>query len=103
MNRIRRQVPIQPFNNNAGFGFPQNFFNQFPQPQPGQGTQGTYVSSSQTVNSRFGEDEPVVSGQSTVVHHHKGQYHQTNTYVRPDGSVTSNQHSGKCIQFQLDQ
>lgn len=92
MNRVRRQIqPIQPFGN-VGFGFPQPLFPNFPQ---GQGTQGTFASSSQSVSSRFGEDEPVYTAQSSVGHHSKGQYHQTNTYTRPDGSVTTNKQSGK--------
>lgn len=91
MNRVRRQFqPIQPF------GFNQNFPN-FPVIQPGQG-QGSFVSTSQTLNSRFGDDEPTVSGQSTVIHTNKdGKVTQTNTYLRPDGSVTTNKQTGTWI------
>lgn len=90
---MRRQLqPIQPFGN-AGFAFPQFAFPAFP--QPGQGGQGTFVSSSQSLDNRFGGDEPVVSGQSSVVHHNNGQYHQTNTFVKPDGTVSTNHHSGE--------
>ena len=89
LNRVRRQV--QPFGN-AGFPF-QPF--PFPAIQPGAGGQGSFVSTSQTLNSRFGEDEPVVSGQTTVIHSNDGKYTQTNTYLRPDGSVTSNKQSGE--------
>jgi hypothetical protein len=81
LNRVRRQVqPFQPFGQPA-FGFPA-----FPNIQPGQG-QGTFVSSSQTLNSRFGDDEPVVTGQSTVIHSTGNKVTQTNTYLRPDGST----------------
>jgi hypothetical protein len=91
--RLRRQV-----NNN--FGFPQFGFPQpaFPQPtfnfQPGApGTQTSFTS--QTLNSRFGEDsQPVVTGQSTQFTSTGNKFQQTNTFIRPDGSVTSNKQSG---------
>jgi hypothetical protein len=87
LNRVRRQV--QP--NFGGFAFPQPVFN-FPQIQPGQG-QGSFVSSS--LSSRFGEDEPVVTGQTSTIHTSDGKYHQTNTVLRPDGTVQTNKYSGK--------
>lgn len=89
---MRRQ--IQSFNpyGQPGFGFA--FPNQFPSAQPGQG-QGTFVGTSSSLHTRFGDDEPTVSGQSTVFHHKDGKYQQTNTYVRPDGSVTTDKHSGR--------
>jgi hypothetical protein len=81
LNRARRQIqPFQPFGQ-QGFGFAP-----FPQIQPGQGT-GTFTSSSQTLNSRFGDDEPVVSGQTTVIHQSGNKVTQTNTYLRPDGTT----------------
>lgn len=88
MNRARRQIqPFQPF------GQPFQPF-PFPAVQPGQG-QGSFVSSSQTLNSRFGDDEPTYTGQSTVIHHgNDGKYQQTNTFIRPDGSVHTNKQTG---------
>jgi len=89
---MRRQIqPFQPF------GFPQ-----FQPIQPfvaGQGQgQGSFVSTSQTLNSRFGEDEPQVSHQSTVITSNDGKYQQTNTYTRPDGQTYVNKQTGKCKQ-----
>lgn len=89
LNRVRRQV--QP--GFGGFGFPQPTFN-FPQFKPGQG-QGSFVQSSQSLSSRFGEDEPVVTGQTQIIHSSDGKYHQTNTFLRPDGTVQTNKQSGK--------
>lgn len=78
----------------AGFGSFPNF--GFPQPQPGQpGTQTSFVSTSQTLNSRFGEDEPIVTGQQTVFQSSGNKFTQTNTVIRPDGSVTTNKQSGR--------
>jgi len=93
LNRARRQ--IQTYDQyNQGFGspfaFPQPIVPYQVQPivplnvQPG--TQGTYVSSSQTLSSRFDGDEPVYNHQSTVGHHSNGRVHETRTYTRPDGS-----------------
>lgn len=87
MNRARRQV--QPFQ----FGQPQFGFPQFPQFQPGQG-QGNFVSTSQTLNSRFGDDSPSgggVTGQSTFITSDGNKVTQTNTYLRPDGTSYSTQ------------
>ncbi|CRL07396.1 CLUMA_CG020369, isoform A [Clunio marinus] len=85
LKRDRRQ--IQPFGT-PNFGFQPL---QFPQIQPGQG-QGSFVSNS--ISSRFGEDG--VQQETHVVHSSDGQnYQQTNTYVRPDGTVYSNRQSGR--------
>jgi hypothetical protein len=89
LNRVRRQV--QP-NNFQPFGFPQPIF-PFPNIQPGAA--GTFTSSSQTLSSRFGEDEPVVSGTSTIITNKDGKYQQTSTHLRPDGSTVVNKQSGK--------
>jgi len=89
LNRVRRQV--QP--GFGGFGFPQPVFT-FPQFKPGQG-QGSFVQSSQSLTSRFGEDEPVVTGQTQTFHSSGGKYQQTNTVLRPDGTVETNKQSGK--------
>lgn len=86
LHRVRRQGP--------GFGFQP--FPNFPAIQPGQG-QGTFVSSSQSLHTRFGDDEPTYSGQSTVIHSNDGKYQQTNTFTRPDGSVTTNKQSGEWL------
>jgi hypothetical protein len=90
LNRARRQIaPFQPFGQQPGFGFAP-----FPNIQPGQGS-GTFTSSSQTLNSRFGEDEPKVTGTSTIIQTSGNKFTQTNTVLRPDGTSYSNQHSGK--------
>lgn len=91
LSRVRRQSNFNP--NFGGFAFPQPVFN-FPQIQPGQG-QGSFVSTSQTLSSRFGEDEPVVTGQTQTFHTSGGQYQQTTTNLRPDGTVTTNKQSGR--------
>ncbi|KAG5670899.1 hypothetical protein PVAND_001130 [Polypedilum vanderplanki] len=94
LNRVRRQV--QPgFNqpNFGGFAFPQPVFN-FPQINPAQGT-GSFVSSSQSLSSRFGDDEPVIKGQTQTFHHSDGKYHQITSHLNPDGTVTTNKQSGR--------
>lgn len=90
LNRVRRQV--QP--GFGGFAFPQPVFN-FPQFQPGQGGQGSFVQSSQTLSSRFGEDEPVVTGQTQTFHSSGGKFQSTHTVLRPDGSVQTNKQTGE--------
>jgi len=91
LNRVRRQV--QP--GFGGFAFPQPVFN-FPQFQPGQGQgQGSFVQSSQTLSSRFGEDEPVITGQTQTFHTSGGKFQSTSTVLRPDGSVQTNKQTGK--------
>lgn len=72
------------------FPFPQPNFN-FPQP----GAPGTQTSfTSQTLNTRFGENEPVVTGQSTQFTSTGNKFQQTNTFIRPDGTVETNKQSG---------
>lgn len=91
--RDRRQVQnFQPFGNQ--FPFQQLPFPQIPVGGAGQG-QGSFVSTSQTLNSRFGDDEPVVSGQTTVIRHKDGKYEQTNYHHRPDGSTGQTHSSGR--------
>ena len=93
MFRQRRQ--IQPFGQ-PQFGFPNQGFPAFQFPQAGQGT-GTFsgISTSQTLNSRFGDDEPVVTGNTQTISSNNGVFQSTNTVLRPDGSVTTNKQSGK--------
>ncbi|CAO1423981.1 unnamed protein product [Diamesa tonsa] len=90
--RQRRQ--IQPFGQ-PQFGFP-NQFPSFPFPQGGQG-QGSFsgISTSQTLNSRFGDDEPVVTGNTQTITSNNGVYQATNTVIKPDGSVHTNKQSGR--------
>lgn len=98
MNRVRRQVQPGAFNPfPGGFAFPQPMFN-FPNVPAGQG-QGSFVSTSQTLSSRFGDDEPVVTGQTQTFHHNAGQYQQVTTNLRPDGSVTTNKQTGESQTF----
>lgn len=89
--RDRRQAQnFQPFG--AGFPFQPLPFPQVPVGGAGQG-QGSFVSSSLS-QSRFGDDEPVVSGQTTVIRQKDGKYEQTNYHHRPDGSVGQTHSSG---------
>jgi hypothetical protein len=63
-------------------------------PQAGQpGT--TFTSTSQVLNSRFNEDDGVVTGQQTTFTSSGNKYTQTQTVIRPDGSVTTNKQSGR--------
>jgi len=85
LSRARRQ--IQTYDQfNPGFGVPF----QFPQPivpfQAQPGAHGSFVSSSGSLSSRFGDDEPVHNQQSTVIHQNNGRVYETRTYTRPDGS-----------------
>ncbi|XP_070497947.1 basic salivary proline-rich protein 1-like isoform X2 [Chironomus tepperi] len=91
LNRVRRQLPGPGFG--PGFAFPQPVFN-FPSGFPAQG-QGSFVQSSQTLSSRFGEDEPVVTGQTQTFHSSGGKYQHTQTVLRPDGTVQTNKQTGK--------
>jgi len=96
--RVRRQVQSFP-SFGSGFVFSQPFPN-FPN-VPAGGSQGSFVSSSHTLSSRLGDVKPVASGQSTVVHHKDGKFQQTNTFIRPDGSVTTNKKTGRVKRQQL--
>lgn len=52
------------------------------------------VSSHQTV-SRFGDDEPVITGSSQVIHSTGNKFTQTTTHLGPDGKVQQQSTSGE--------
>ena len=90
---------------NQGFGFAgqQGFpfapFPAFPQIQPGApGTTFNGISSTQTLNTRFSDDDdkPLQTSQTSVFHGTGSNIQGTHTFVGPDGKTqTSHTSSGK--------
>lgn len=73
----------------AGFGGPAQF------PAGGQGTQTISTGSTQTLDNRFGEEEPVITGGTQTITSQNGNFHATSTILKPDGQVVTMHQSGK--------
>lgn len=89
---ITRTAPFPNFQQ-PGFGggaAPGNFA-----PPAGTGSQTVVSGSTQTLDNRFGEEEPVVSGGQTVITSQNGNYHQTTSILKPNGQVVTTHESGK--------
>lgn len=61
----------------------------------GTGSQTVVSGSTQTLDNRFGEEEPVVTGGQTVITSQNGNFHQTTSILKPNGQVVTTQQSGK--------
>ena len=53
------------------------------------------MNSGSTLHSRFGEDEPVVTGNTQTITSNNGGYIATSSHLRPDGKVEYNVQKGK--------
>lgn len=78
-----------PFVGQPGFGAGGAGF------QPGPGAQTSFTGSTQTLDNRFGEDEPVVSGGSQIITSQNGNYHATTSVLKPGGQIITTEHHGK--------
>lgn len=77
-------------------GFPNSGFPSTSFPiAPGPGAQTTFTGSTQTLDNRFGEDEPVVTGGTHTVTSQNGNFHSTSTVLKPDGQLVTMHQTGK--------
>lgn len=67
--------------------------------QPGPGTQTSFTGSTQTLDNRFGEDEPnggtVVTGGTQTITSQNGNFQVVSSVLKPNGQVVTTQQSGK--------